>query len=178
MNDYTAPAISGSIEIWRQVASQPAWRCHDQVANEALYRQTRRWYELIVVGQDPTTLIQPGRHISGHRIAGRAIRLFWPQLAATVVGLAFLVALILLSIGTTGITWEKTVTGILAAGGLSLAGLTGTLKNSAQVILRRLRQDTYTDLIAIAVQTAPPPPDESYLYKALSNRRLTQGTPN
>ena len=64
MSDYTAPAISGSIEVWRQVASQRAWRRDDQVANDALYRQTRRWYELIVVGQDPTTLIKPGRHLS------------------------------------------------------------------------------------------------------------------
>lgn len=148
------------------------------MANDALYRQTRRWYELIVVGQDPTTLIKPGRHLSSYRIVGRAVRLFWPQLAATMIGLVFLVALILLSVGSTITALEKTVLGILAAGGLSLAGLTGALKNSAQAISKRLRQDTYTDLVAIAVQTAPPPPDKSYLYKALSNRRLSQGTPN
>jgi hypothetical protein len=77
-----------------------------------------------------------------------------------------------------GTSWEKTLSGILAAAGLSLAGLTGTLKNSAQAMLKRLRQDTYTDLVAIAVQTAPPPPGRSDLHKALSNRRLTPATPN
>ena len=51
----------------------------------------------------------------------------------------------------------------MAAVGLTLAGLTGTLKNSAQALLKRLRQDAYTDLVAIAVQTAPPPPDKSAL---------------
>jgi hypothetical protein len=61
---------------------------------------------------------------------------------------------------------------------LSLGGLTGTLKNPAQAMLKRLRQDSYTDLVAIAVQTAPPPPRKSDLHKALKNRRLTAATPN
>jgi hypothetical protein len=178
MTDYTAPAITGSIEIWRYLAAQQAWRGDGQVANEALYRQIRRWYELIVLGQDPTTLIQPGRLISGYRTVWQAVKLFWPQLVITTIGLGFLVTLIvLLSIGS-GTAWQKTLSGILAATGLSLAGLTGTLKNSAQAMLKRLRQDAYTDLVAIAVQTAPPPPKKSDLHKALSNRRLTPATPN
>ena len=45
-------------------------------------------------------------------------------------------------------------------------------------MLKRLRQDSYTDLVAIAVQTAPPPPRKSDLDKALKNRRLTAATPN
>jgi len=178
MADYTAPAIAGSISIWKQLAAEPAWRGDGQVANDALYRQIRRWYELIVLGQDPTTLIQPGGLISSYRTVVAAARLFWQQLVATIVGLAFLVTLVvLLGVGT-GTAWEKTVSGILAAAGLSLAGLTGTLKNSAQAMLKRLRQDTYTDLVAIAVQTAPPPPKKSDLHKALGNRRLTPATPN
>ena len=74
--------------------------------------------------------------------------------------------------------WAKTLSGVLAAVGLSLAGLTGTLKNSAQALLKRLRQDAYTDLVAVAVQTAPPPPNKSALQKAISRRRLTPATPN
>jgi hypothetical protein len=84
---------------------------------------------------------------------------------------------VLLSAGS-GTAWLKTLSGVLAATGLSLAGLTGTLKNSAQAMLKRLRQDSYTDLVAIAVQTAPPPPKRSDLHKALDNRRLTPATPN
>ena len=62
--------------------------------------------------------------------------------------------------------------------GISLAGLTGTLKNSAQAMLKRLRQDAYTDLVAVAVQTAPKPPDKSALQKAINRRGLTPATPN
>ncbi len=178
MTEYTAPAITGSIEVWRFLAGQPAWRGDGQVANEALYQQIRRWYELIVLGQDPTTLIEPAGLMSGLQTVTRAVKLFWPELVATIVGLAFLVTLLLLVSAGTGTAWEKTVSGILAAAGLSLAGLTGTLKNSAQAMLKRLRQDSYTDLVAIAVQTAPPPPSKSYLHRALDNRRLTAATPN
>jgi len=176
--EYTAPAITGSIEIWRYLAGQLAWRGDGQVANDALYQQIRRWYELIVLGQDPTTLVKPNGLISSYRIFGRAIRLFWPQLVATIIGLGFLVTLLVL-LGVGGATaWEKTLSGVLAVAGLSLGGLTGTLKNSAQAMLKRLRQDSYTDLVAIAVQTAPPPPRKSDLDKALKNRRLTASTPN
>jgi|GEM_PF-1184936 len=100
------------------------------------------------------TLIEPGGLMSGFKTVTRAAKLFWPELVATIVGLAFLVTLLLLVSAGTGTAWEKTVSGILAAAGLSLAGLTGTLKNSAQAMLKRLRQDSYTDLVAIAVQTA------------------------
>ena len=73
---------------------------------------------------------------------------------------------------------EKTLSGVLAAVGLSLAGLTGTLKNSAQALTKRLRQDAYTDLVALAVQTAPAPPDKSALQRAINDRALTPATPN
>jgi hypothetical protein len=176
--EYTAPAITGSIEIWRYLVDQQAWRGDGQVANDALYQQVRRWYELLVLGQDPTTLIRPNGLISSYRTFGQAVRLFWPQLVTTFVGLGFLVTLlVLLGVGS-ATAWEKTLSGVLAVAGLSLGGLTGTLKNSAQAMLKRLRQDSYTDLVAIAVQTAPPPPRKSDLHKALKNRRLTAATPN
>lgn len=177
MEEYTAPAIAGSLEVWRQVAAQPAWRGAEPVAEQALYRQIRRWYELIILQQDPTSLIEPNITIPNYRTLRRAIRLFWPQLVATIIGLGFLALLLLLG-SRGGAAWAKTLSGILAAIGFSLAGLTGALKNSAQAMLKRLRQDTYTNLVAIAVQTAPPPPKKSDLHKAISNRRLTPSTPN
>jgi len=82
----------------------------------------------------------------------------------------------LISAGAAG--WAKTLSAILAAVGFSLAGLTGTLKNSAQALLKRLRQDAYTDLVALAVQTAPPPPRKSDLQDAIRRRQLTPATPN
>lgn len=178
MPEYAAPGIAGSIEIWKDVAGNETWRGDGQNAGRALYRQTRRWYELIILGQDPTTLISPSALITNYPALRRALKMFWPQLAATIIGLGFLIAfLVLLGLGT-GTSWEKTLSGILAAGGLSVAGVTGTLKNSAQAMLKRLRQDTYTDLVVTAVQTAPPPPSKSDLQKALSRRKLTPPTPN
>jgi hypothetical protein len=45
-------------------------------------------------------------------------------------------------------------------------------------MLKRLRQDAYTDLVVMAVQTAPAPVKKSDLQKAISRRELTQATPN
>jgi hypothetical protein len=146
----------------------------------ALYSQIRRWYELIILRQDPTTLIGPEAFIRSPRALARAFRIFWPELLATVAGLAALITLVfLVSVGGVE-AWAKILSGVLAVAGLSLAGLTGTLKISAQALLKRLRQDTYTDLVAIAVQTAPPPPgrDKSALQRAIGRRELTPATPN
>ncbi|HEY6276226.1 MAG TPA: hypothetical protein VIX86_07825 [Streptosporangiaceae bacterium] len=178
LGEYVAPAVAGSVGIWQDVAVTPAWRGDVHEAAEALYHQIRRWYELIVLGQDPTTLISPSAFMTNIPTLRRAVRLFWPQLMATVIGLGFLATLlVLLGIGNTS-SWAKTVSGIVAAAGLSLATLTGTLKNSAQAMLKRLRQDAYTDLVVMAVQTAPAPPKRSDLRKAISRRELTQATPN
>jgi hypothetical protein len=178
MGEYTAPAIAGSLEVWKAVVAAPGWLGDAQQAGQALYSQIRRWYELIVLGQDPTTLIGPAAVMRNYRTLARAFQLFWPQLLATVFGLAALITLLFL-VNVEGATaWEKTLSGVLAAVGLSLAGLTGTLKNSAQALTKRLRQDAYTDLVALAVQTAPTPPDKSALQNAINRRGLTPATPN
>jgi hypothetical protein len=178
MGEYTAPAIAGSLEIWKEVARTPDWLGDPQQAGQALYSQIRRWYELIILGQDPTTLIRPAAGLKNFKTLKRALRLFGPEVAATVVGLGFLVVLLfLINVGSAA-AWAKTLSGILAVVGLTLAGLAATIKNSAQALLKRLRQDTYTDLVATAVQTAPPPPGKSDIENAIGRRRLTPATPN
>jgi phosphoglycolate phosphatase-like HAD superfamily hydrolase len=97
------------------------------------------------------------------------------QLGAACSGLATLLFLVT---GNSAASWAKTLSGVLAIAGLSLAGLTGTLKNSAQALLKRLRQDAYTDLVAVAVQTAPRPPNRSALQRAINRRGLTPATPH
>jgi hypothetical protein len=84
--------------------------------------------------------------------------------------------LVLLGVG--GSTWLKTLSGVIAGIGLSVAGISGTLKNSAQAVLKRLRQDAYCDLVAFAVQTAPPPPERSDIRRAIARRELTAATSN
>jgi hypothetical protein len=188
MGPYTAPAVAGTIVIWRSVAENKdqQWRGAGQdaldAAQQALYRQTRRWYELIVLAQDPTTLIKPYQLVFQYRTVLRALGAFWPQLVATVVGLVFLGFLLFLLSSNSTSTWKQSVSGILAAVGLSFAGLTGTLKSSALAMLTRLRQDAYTDLVTLAVQTTPPPKNarkkKSLLQQAIDRRRLTPATPN
>jgi hypothetical protein len=183
MGPYTAPAVAGTIVIWKSVAQTPEWRGDDHdtqdAAQQALYRQTRRWYELIVLAQDPTTLIKPYQLMTNYRTVLRALGLFVPQLVATIAGLGFLGALLFLLSNDSKTVWAQTLTGVLAAVGLSYAGLTGTVKSSAQAMLTRLRQDGYTDLVTLAVQTAPPVKKEKkLLQQALNHRRLTPATPN
>jgi hypothetical protein len=182
MGEYTAPAIAGSVEVWKEVATTPTWR-GDALADvlttdQDLYRQIRRWYELIVLGQDPTTLIQPLSLIKNYQTVWRALRFFWPQLVGTIIGLGALGTLLaLLSLGS-GSSLARSLSGLLAAVGLSFAGITGQLKNSAQAMLKRLRQDAYTDLVADAVLTAPAAPKKSMTRKAISRRTLTSATSN
>ena len=178
MGEYTASAIAGSLEVWKAVVATPTWRGPAEQAAQALYSQIRRWYELIILGQDPTTLIGPAAVMRNYRTLARAFQLFWPELIATVFGLGALITLLFLVNVGGAAAWVKTLSGVLAAVGLSLAGLTGVLKNSAQALTKRLRQDAYTDLVALAVQTAPAPPDKSALQKAISRRALTPATPN
>jgi hypothetical protein len=178
MGEYTAPAIAGSLEVWKAVVSTPAWLGHPDQARAALYSQIRRWYELIILGQDPTTLIAPAAFIRDYRLLARALKIFWPELAATLFGLAALITLLFLVGTNSAAGWAKTLSGVLAIAGLSLAGLTGTLKNSAQALLKRLRQDAYTDLVAVAVQTAPRAPSRSALQRAINRRGLTPATPH
>jgi hypothetical protein len=178
MGEYTASAIAGSLEVWKAVVATPAWRGPPEEAAQALYAQIRRWYELIVLGQDPTTLIGPAAVMRNYRTLARAFQLFWPELIATVFGLGALITLLFLVNVGGAAAWAKTLSGVLAAVGLSLAGLTGALKNSAQALSKRLRQDAYTDLVALAVQTAPAPPDKDALQRAISHRVLTPATSN
>lgn len=180
-NEYTASSVAGSIEVWRKVASDPNWRGDNGQASKELYLQIRRWYELVILGQDPTTLVKPGQVMRNFRTIGRAIKFFWFQMLA-VTGAAGALAYLGYQLSANSqSTFGKVAAGALGAVGLSFAGLTGFLKNSAQAMLKRLRQDAYTELIAIAVQTAPKPPGKlptNVVRKAISARLVTPQTPN
>src|SRR6266700_6900596 len=56
LHPYTAASIAGSLRVWNQVAKDGQWR---RTAYRDLFPQLRRWYELLVLRQDPTTLIKP-----------------------------------------------------------------------------------------------------------------------
>jgi len=152
---YTAAAIAGSVQVWRHVAADEQWR---EKADDDLYRQIRHWYELVVMRQDPTTLVQPYALIRNFRMVKRALRIFWPELSGAIIAAAAL-SLFAGALGQHNISsLAKSAFGFIAITGFSIAGLTARFKNQAQAMVTRLRQDVYTDLVAVAITTAPPPP--------------------
>jgi hypothetical protein len=155
---YTAAAVAGSVQVWKHVAVDPAWR---ENADDELYLQIRRWYELVVMGQDPTTLVQPYALIRNFRVVRRTLRIFWPELSGAVIAAAALSAFAV-ALGEHNInSFLKSALGFIAIAGFSLAGLGAKLKNQALAMVKRLRQDVYTDLIAVQISTAPLPPAPS-----------------
>ena len=182
--EYTPAAIAGSIEVWKKVAADPKWRADGSIASTTLYEQLQCWYDLIVVGQDPTTLVKAGDVMRNFRTVGRAIKFFWFQGLLLLGGAGALGALGYLLNGNSSSAGGKIIAGILGAVGLSFATVTGFLKNSAQAMLKRLQQDAYTDLIAAAIQTAPPRRASGInfgkwkVHEAISARSLTTSVPN
>jgi hypothetical protein len=152
---YTAAAVAGSVQVWKHVAADQNWR---ENADDALYRQIRRWYELVIMQQDPTTLVKPYALIRNFRMVKRALRIFWPELSGAIIAAAAL-SLFAGAIGQNNISsLAKSAFGFIAITGFSIAGLTARFKNQAQAMVLRLRQDVYTDLVAVAITTAPLPP--------------------
>jgi hypothetical protein len=174
LNTYTGSAMVGSIEIWKDFAHRDTMSADESAqACEALRNQIRRWYELVVLAQDPTTLIRPFDVIGSYRTLAQAIKQFAPQVVATVIGLgALVVVLIMLSVGEHS-DLVQTIGVVLAAAGVSIGGVTGALKNSAQSILVRLRQDTYTELVTEGITVQPPAMTKREMRTAMARRKLT-----
>jgi hypothetical protein len=180
-NPYTSAAIAGSAMVWKNVAADQKWR---EGAVGALYQQIRRWYGLTIVAEDPTTLIGPYALLRNFRMVARVLRAFWIQIVLTGLGAAALIALADLLASPRGTSWAKGLLATAGIAGFSIAGLSAKLKNEAQALLLRLRQDAYTDLIAVDITTAPPPPNtlptrrRAKVAKMARQRSITPVTPN
>lgn len=175
-NAYSAPAIAGTLQLWKSVAADPQWRS-DPAAHNDLYQQMRHWYELTVLGQDPSTLIRPYTLFRNWKVSLRAAQALWIQLATFAVSLGFVVALITLISEGSGNALVKAILGVLSAAGLSTATAQTRLKSTAQNLLTRIRQDAYTDLVAGEIAVAPRKPGVPLLTRGvtaeLRNRTLT-----
>jgi len=154
-NPYCPPAVAGTVSLWQSVAGDANWRKN---AQDHLYQQLRRWYELLILGQDPSTLIKPYQVVKNWQTSLRAVRALWIQLVTAGVSLGLVTALITLSANGSGSALLKALFGVLGAVGLSAATVQARLKNTAQGLLTRLRQDAYTDLVAAAIAEAPDKP--------------------
>jgi len=171
---YCAPALAGTLRLWQSVAADQTWRTG---AQPALYQQLRRWYGLLALSQDPSTLIRPYQVLRNWHASVRVLRALWPQLAVIGVSLGAVIYLItLVASGSSG-TLVRTLLGVLGAAGLSVAAIQAALKNAAQRLLTRLRQDAYTDLVAVAIAVAPPLGNEDapgrVIEKLVRQRTLT-----
>jgi hypothetical protein len=151
---YTCAAVAGSLTAWSEVANDLDWRTVAD-ARTALYQQHRRWYELIVLLQDPSTLIKPYAAVRNLTALWRAARALWLQLllaGGSLVALTFFITYV--SSGHKS-EFAKGLLGILSAVGISLTAITTGLKNAAQALTLRFKQDVYTDLISVGVAILP-----------------------
>jgi hypothetical protein len=154
-NPYCPPAIAGTLRLWQSVASDQEWR---KDAQDHLYRQLRRWYELLILGQDPSTLIQPYALLKDWQASFHALRALWIQLVTAAISLALVIGLITLIANGSANAFLKALLGVLGIVGLSAATIQASLKTTAQGLLSRFRQDAYTDLVAVAIAEAPDKP--------------------
>ena len=156
VHETSPAAISGSLEAWGAVVEDELWLSAPDL-RATLYEQVRRWYQLLVLGQDPTTLIRPYAKLTGLRGIGRAARLFWPQLVlfGTALGLA---TAYFTATGVSAPSWFSSLLATSGFGFLVAAGVLARGQSAAQRLLTRLRQDAYTDLVAVSLTTVPERP--------------------
>jgi hypothetical protein len=173
-NPYCCPAIAGTLSLWQSVASSPQWR---QGAQSYLFQQLRHWYELLILGQDPSTLIKPYALVKNWRTSLRVLQALWVQLVTTIISLALVIAVITLVADGSSTPFVKSLLGVLGAAGLSTAAFQTRLKTTAQGLLTRFRQDAYTDLVAGEIAVAPDKPgvrrQDKIIAVEISKRTLT-----
>ncbi len=159
LDPLTPVAVSGSLEAWGYVAADPRW-CGRADAPAELYEQLRRWYQLLILGQDPTTLVKPSMILHGRRTTLRIFRAFWPQLVIGVLSLAIVASFFVLLSTDHGSPLLKALLALTGTVGLSASTITAKAKSATQSLLTRLRQSAYSDLVAIAVTNVPPYDDD------------------
>jgi hypothetical protein len=175
MHELSAAAISGSIEAWGRVADDPEWsRAPD--LREQLYEQVRRWYQLLVLDQDPTTLVKPYARLSSPHGFFRFMRLYRLQIIIGIVAMLLITAFFAFRGQTSD--WFPSLLGLLGVGGAVVTGVLTRAQSTAQRLPTRMRQDAYTDLVAVAVTSVPTEPgtQKHTVENAVRRRLLTPAT--
>jgi hypothetical protein len=164
-SNYTAAGVAGSLSAWKMVAADSNWRTvqgpHAQqnyVRDDCLYRQIRRWYELIVLDQNPSTLIRPYAILRNLRGVWNGIRGFWLQIVGALLTLAAIAVFFVFLGDNQKSSFETSVFGILSVIGISVTTVSTRLKNTAQSLIARIQGDAYGDLVGLQITTAPYPP--------------------
>jgi hypothetical protein len=86
-----------------------------------------------------------------------------------------------------GSGWIPSLFGAIGVGGVALSGVFARAKNTAERLATRMRQDAYTDLVAVAVASVPDYPGThdrggrrsttNKIEAAVRQRELTTATP-
>ena len=174
----SASAIAGTLEAWEAVASHPRWRQHEQL-EVLLYEQVRRWYQLLVLRQDPTTLVRPGERLPRVVTALRTLKTFWPQVVVAVAVLGLGPWLVRELVDDRGVL-SSTLAATGGIGAVIAATLLAKGQSAAQRVVMRMRQDAYTDLVVLSLTAVPDAPSwwqGIKLDRAVRTRRLTPPTP-
>jgi hypothetical protein len=125
------------------VAASPE---HRQGAEIWLHRQVGVWYELAALGRDPGSYVRAYARLQNRQIAYQAVRFFWGQMLLIALAIAALAVLVVL-LGTGSSTAiVNTTLAIVAAAGVSAAGLSAG----------RFRRDLNNDLLTKAITILPP----------------------
>jgi hypothetical protein len=161
------PAVVGTLQVWNSVAATPEWRGDGRGnADRYLYMQVRRWYELLIVRQPPTTFVSTSARAprkSQMRAAWTSLKAVWPQLLLGTGALVTVIVAIALTAQGSASVLSKSVLWALGIIGISASTAQARLKSSAQDLLHRLARAMYTDLIIVAVTVVPPPPGKRRL---------------
>jgi hypothetical protein len=140
-------------------------------------------------GTGPDHVRQPYAILQGWRTSLHAVRACWPQLLLAVLGAAAVAAVVFLLATRQGSAVLTTALGLMGALGRTAATVVAKAKSAGQRLAARLRQDAYSDLVAIAVSNVPGHPDagnqlpfgrpgtDQRVRKAVRSRQLTPSTP-
>lgn len=171
-HQLTPAAVSGSLEAWGLVVDDPDWVAVSSF-RESLYEQIRRWYQLMVLRQDPTSMVRPYALLRDTHQLTRTLRVLWPQalLAVLAVGL---VTWLLTTIGDGEPAWLQTVLATGSAGAVVAGGLVARARSAAQLWATRLRQDAYTDLVSADITVLPTLPRGSRRQRSRQRRALVE----
>ena len=168
-NPYCCPAIAGTVRVWQWVAGDVEWRTN---AQPNLFKQLRRWYELLVLGQDPATLIKPYALLKNWHTTWNVLKALWVQIVTAIISLALVITAITFIADDSHSPFAKSVLGILGLIGLSATTIATRLKSTTQNLLTRIQQDAYTDLVALQIAEIPAGVDGTQPQSATGQRKL------
>jgi len=147
-SQYTAPAVTASVDTWGEVAKSPG----DFVEPiTALERQVVIWRDLLVTGRDPLTLVKPSRLEAVARDPRPIIKAYrWELVAALVLAAGLALSLTYFQ------SQVRSVLTALAAVGITASAIESWIKAKAQSVASRVGTAVDQSVVNEAVTVAPP----------------------